>query len=97
MFENGKSYSELKQTCLELATLNTILNPLKDGSKTEGKKAYVLFNDDNTKVELFLPSNNEGIILEKSNEGNWTNKNYKLNSWKGYVLQKDGKAIFGGN
>ncbi|MEO6346759.1 MAG: hypothetical protein ABIO60_02515 [Aquaticitalea sp.] len=96
MFENGKSYSQLKQTCLELTTLNTVLNALKDGSKTEGKSAYVLFNDDNTKAELFLPSNDEGIILEKSIEGNWTYKNYKLISWKGYVLQKNGKAIFGG-
>ena len=96
MFENGKSYSQIKQTCLELDTLNIVLNPLKEGSKLEGKNAYVLFNDDNTKAELFLPSNNEGLILEKSNEGNWTYKNYKLISWKGYVLQKDGKAIFGG-
>lgn len=96
MFENGKSYSELKQTCLELATLNIKLNPLKEGSKTEGQSAHVLFNDENTKAELFLPSNNKGIVLEKSNEGNWTNKNYKLISWKGYVLQKDGRSIFGG-
>lgn len=80
-----------------MTNLNIVLNSLKDGSKTEGKSAYVLFNDGNTKAELFLPSNNEGIILKKSNEGNWTNKNYKLISWKGYVLQKDGKAIFGGN
>ncbi len=97
MFENGKSYSHLKQTCLELSTLNTVLNPLKDGAMTKGKSAYVLFNNDSTKAELFLPSNNEGIILEKSNEGNWSNTEFKLMSWKGYVLQKDGKAIFGGN
>ncbi len=97
MFENGKSYSQLKQTCLELTTLNIKLNPIKDGSKSEGKSAYVLFNDKNTKAELFLPSNNEGFILEKTTEGNWSNNEYKLISWKGYVIQKDGKVIFGGN
>lgn len=62
----------------------------------EGESSYLLFNSDKTIVELFLPTNNEGIILQKSNEGNWVNKNYKLISWKSYVLQKDGKAIFGG-
>ena len=80
-----------------MTTLNTVLNPLKEGSKTEGKSAYVVFSEDITKAEVFLPSNNEGIILEKSNEGNWSNNEYKLISWKGYVLQKDGKAVFGGN
>lgn len=97
MFENLKSYSHLKQTCLELNTLNIKLNPLKEGSKTEGKLAYVLFDENNNKAELFLPFNNEGFILEKSNEGNWSNTEYKLVSWKGYVIQKDRKAIFGGN
>lgn len=96
MFENGKSYSELKQTCLELATLNIKLNPLKDGAITSGEFAYVLFSETNSKAELFLPSNNNGILLEKSNEGNWTFENYTLIAWKGYVLQKDGIPIFGG-
>lgn len=96
MFKNGKSFSRLKQTCLELATLNIKLNPLKDGVKTEGNPAYVLFNDVNTKAEVFFPFQNEGIVLTKTAEGNWANKNYRLISWKGYVIQKNEKAIFGG-
>ncbi|MGJ8591143.1 MAG: hypothetical protein ACSHXF_01270 [Aquaticitalea sp.] len=96
MFENGKSYSELKQACLELATLNIQLNPLKEGAMTEGKPAFILFNDERTKAELFLPNQDNGTVLTKMNEGNWTNKTYTLISWKGYVLQKNGKALFGG-
>lgn len=64
---------------------------------TEGKSAFVLFKTDNTKAEIFLPSKDEGMVLTKTNEGNWSNKEYRLISWKGYVLQKNGKAIFGGN
>ena len=96
LFENGKAYSELKQTCLELTTLKTKLNPLKNGAKTDGDAAYVVFNSDNSKAEIFLPKSNKGFVLEKSKQGNWTFKNYTLISWKGYVLQEKGVAIFGG-
>lgn len=37
-----------------------------------------------------------GIILTKTSEGNWSNGDYKLIAWKGCVLQKKGKAIYGG-
>ena len=63
---------------------------------TEGKPAYILFNNANTKAELFMPNKNKGMILNKTKEGNWTNTFYTLISWKGYVLQKDGIAVFGG-
>lgn len=96
LFENGKSYSELEESCLELATLKTKLNPLKAGAKTDGDIAYLVFNSDNSKAEIFLPKSNKGIVLKKSNQGNWTFGNYKLISWKGYVLQEKGVAIYGG-
>lgn len=96
LFENGKAYSELKQNCLELGTLKTKLNPLKNGAKTDGDSAYVLFSSDNSKAEIFLPKSNKGIVLEKSNQGNWIFENYTLISWKGYVLQEKGVVIYGG-
>lgn len=96
LFENGKSFSDLEQKCLELASLKTKLNPLKDGAKTNGDSAYVLFSSDNSKAEIFLPQSNKGIVLKKSNEGNWTFQNYKLIAWKGYVLQEKGVALYGG-
>lgn len=96
LFENGKAYSELQQTCLELASLTTKLNPLKDGAKINGNVAYILFNSDNSKAEVFLPKSDKGIVLIKSKEGNWVFENYTLISWKGYVLQKKGIAIYGG-
>lgn len=96
LFENGKAYSELKQTCLELATLKTKLNSLKDGAKIDSDPAYILFNSDNSKAEIFLPKSNKGIVLKKSKQGNWTFENYILISWKGYVLQEKGVAIYGG-
>lgn len=96
LFENGKSFYELEQKCLELASLKTKLNPLKDGAKSNGDSAYVLFSSDNSKAEIFLPQSNKGIVLKKSNEGNWTFQNYKLIAWKGYVLQEKGVPLYGG-
>lgn len=96
MFENGQSFSELKKTCLELNTLNLKLNPLKGGATTKGKFAYVLFDNEKKSAEVFFPSENKGIVLSKTAEGNWTNTDYKLIAWKGFVLQKNGIAIFSG-
>ena len=83
MFENGKSFSELEQTCLELATLNIKLNPLKEGTMTKGNPTYILFDKDRSKAELFLPDSNEGLIMYKTSQGNWSNGDYKLIAWKG--------------
>jgi hypothetical protein len=96
LFDDGKSYSVLEQKCLTLATLKTTLNPLKDGARTEGKQAYLLFNADNSKAEVFLPKFNKGIVFEKVGEGNWVSGDYKLMAWKGYVLQEKSIAIYGG-
>lgn len=96
MFENGKSYSELERTCLELAALSIKLNPLEEGAKTKGAPAYILFNADRTKAELFLPKEDKGIALTKTSEGNWGNNEFKLIAWKGYVVQRRGKAVYGG-
>ncbi len=96
LYVNGKSYSRLKQTCLELTTLKVKLNPLKDGAVTNGKPAFVLFDSTQSKAELFLPGVNEGMVLNKTAEGNWGNGDYKLIAWKGYVVQFKKKAVFGG-
>lgn len=96
LFENGKVFSTIEQNCLELARLKIKLNPLKDGAMTEGSPAYLLFNETQSKVEVFLPKSNKGMVLEQLSPGNWAFGNYRLQSWKGYVLQEKGLAVFGG-
>jgi len=96
LFVNGQSFSELKQTCLELATLNIKLNPIKEGAIAQGNFAYVLFDETNKSAEVFFPFENCGIFFTKTTEGNWINGDYTLIAWKGYVIQKKGKAIYGG-
>lgn len=97
MFVNGKAYSHLHQTCLEIATLNIKLNPLKDGAMTKGSPAFLLFDDTKSKAELFMPNSNKGLMMTKTSQGNWSNDDYTLIAWKGYVVQYKGISIFGGN
>ena len=92
----GFMRSEIKNSCIDLNTLNIRLNPLKNGELNSGDPAYILFSDDNKKAELFLPHQEKGILLNKTATGNWSNATYKLIAWKGYVVQQNGKAIFGG-
>ena len=61
----------------------------------KGKPAFILIDDAKSMTELFLPNSNKGIAMDKTTEGNWSNGDYKLIAWKGYVLQKNGQAIFG--
>lgn len=96
LYQDGKVYSVLEQNCLTLASFKTKLNPLKDGARVEGNPTYLIFNADNSKAEIFLPNFDKGIVLEKSSEGNWDSKQYKLFAWKGFVLQEKGVAIYGG-
>lgn len=62
----------------------------------KGKPAFLLFDNTKSKAELFLPNANTGMVLNKTSNGNWSNGDYKLIAWKGYVVQLKGKPIFGG-
>lgn len=96
VYKNGKAFSKLNQKCLELSTLATKLRPMQEGAMVKGDTAYVLFDSTRLKAELFLPGKNEGIVLNKTSEGNWRSGEYKLIAWKGYVVQFKNKAAFGG-
>ncbi len=97
LYANGNVYSNLQQACIEIASLNVKLNSLKDGMMAKGKPAFVLFNEDHSKAEVFLPNTNKGLLMDKTNTGKWQNENYILVAWKGYVLQQNGQAVYGGS
>lgn len=81
------------ESCIHPKDLTVILNPLEKGAMTSGEKSYAIFSEDNSKVEIFLPPYQRGVILDKTEQGNWQNGNYSLISWKGYVLQHNGISI----
>ena len=96
IYKNGRAFSKLNQKCIELSTLETKLLPMQESTKANVDTLYVLFDSTRSKAELILPGKNEGMVLNKTSEGNWRNGDYKLIAWKGYVVQFKNKAVFCG-
>ena len=92
-------FSEIRQQKIALQAEAIILNSVTQGST---EKAYLIFNVDQSKVEVFLPKNPKGILYErKGTEGNhtWTDGLNELILWKGYVLRtlKQATPLFAGD
>ncbi|WP_194765773.1 hypothetical protein [Tamlana sp. I1] len=69
----GYTWSELKQDCVRLFEAGQRLNSVID--ETE-KPVFVLFNDDQSKLELFLPNEKSTVILSALEKGKYTSGNY---------------------
>lgn len=90
-------WSSIKDSDVDLAKTATRLNPIEANEKNP---AYLIFSDDRLKAELFLPISKKSLMLERTGkEGNyiWTNGEFELITWKGYVLRKDKKAVYAGS
>jgi hypothetical protein len=93
---SGYQWSAIKNKCIKIFEDGTRLNPLEAvADKTTA--AYIVFSGDNNKAELFLPDGRSSTILERRAEGlPWINGEWMLIAWKGYVLKKNGMAVYGG-
>lgn len=92
-------FSALKNKEISLQKDAITLNSLKEDSD---EKAYLHFNDDQSKAEIYMPGESKGIIFDrKGSEGDytWTDGKNELIQWKGYVLRtlKQGTPLFGGD
>lgn len=95
----NKMFSSLKNENISLEKVAIPLKSVKEGSTD---KAFLIFNEDQSKVEVFLPTEKNGIIYNrKGSEGNytWTDGKNELINWKGYVLRtlKQAIPLFGGD
>ena len=90
----GPSWSQLRQECVQVFEVGTRLNPVE---KKEGEaviSAFVLFNDDRSKAEIFLPNSDvEAIILDKAADGTYQADRYAFNDAE-QALYVDGKKAF---
>lgn len=93
----GYTWSKLNKECVRAFT-GIQLNPA-DNIATEDVTlcAYVLFNENGDKAEVFMPDE-KSFILTRSAEGKpWIFEDYQLVPWKGYVLKKAGVVIYSGD
>ena len=79
---------------MQVFEVGTRLNPVE---KKEGEafiSAFVLFNDDRSKAEIFLPNSDvESIILDKAADGTYKADRYAFNDAE-QALYVDGKKAF---
>lgn len=61
----GETWSELKQSCVQVFDIEQRLNPVEVTDGEAVISAFVLLNDDQSKAELFLPDEDGTIILDK--------------------------------
>ncbi|WP_194777827.1 hypothetical protein [Pararhodonellum marinum] len=91
-------WSALKGSCVELSEEATELNPIEVQDQNN-PPAYLIFADDQSSAEVYLPGREDHMLLQREGEeGNWVWKyeDYELITWKGYVLRKEGVALYGG-
>lgn len=93
----GYQWSALKGKCLRLFEDAIRLNPL-EGVEPSTQSAFVLFDEGQLKAELYLPGKAVQMLERQGEEGAqvWAAGIYRLLPWKGYVLQENGKAVYGG-
>jgi hypothetical protein len=93
----GYVWSKVNKECVK-GFSGIQLNPSdKANNEDETLSAYVLFNEDASQAEVFLP-NASSIILTRSSEGKpWVYEDWQLMAWKGYVLKKGGVNKFSGD
>ncbi len=95
----GYTWSPLQEKCLRLFESGKRLDAMAQGARAEGLAAYVVFDKTGARAEVFLPGEKSPLLLEPSGiEGEqvWAAGDYRLIPWKGYVLKKNGQAIYAG-
>jgi len=73
----GQTWSMLQEKCIQVFNEGQRLDPVKK-TKSAVISAFILPNNSNTKVELFLP-NQESIILNKAGSSLYSNGKYTYN------------------
>jgi hypothetical protein len=96
---SGYTWSKLNKECVRIFTGMQLLPYEQTENETDAVLAtYVLFDEKKDNAELFLPNQNESVVLKKAGDGQpWTNGEWQLIAWKGFVLKKDGKILYAGD
>lgn len=88
----GYTWSELRKKCIRVFEEGTKLSAYDSQNRSDVLAAFVIFEANGNKAELFLP-NEKPLIMERKSEGDqYLNGDWQLIPWKGYVLKK-GKNI----
>lgn len=76
----GETWSQLKQSCIQIFNVGQRLNPIETKEGEAVISAFVLFNDDKSEAELFLPNTKSNTILKTTNKETYENGEYKFDA-----------------
>lgn len=95
----GYTWSKLNKECIRVFTGIQLLPVDKPQSQDDAVNAtYLLFDESKDNAELFLPNQDESVIVTRESEGkSWTNGEWQLIPYKGYQLKKAGKLLYTGD
>ena len=76
----GETWSQLKQSCIQIFNVGQRLNPIETKDGEAVISAFVLFNDDKSEAELFLPNTQSNTILKTTDKKSYENGEYKFDT-----------------
>jgi hypothetical protein len=76
----GETWSQLKQGCIQIFNVGQRLNRVETKEGEAVISAFVLFNDDKSEAELFLPNAKSSRILKTTNNETYENGEYKFDT-----------------
>ena len=74
----GETWSELMQNCIQIFNIGQRLNPIEVNDEEAVISAFILFNEDKSKLELFLPNEKATVILDKTEDSLFQNDSLKF-------------------
>lgn len=81
----GETWSTLKQTCLRLFEAGVRLDPIST-EQSAVISAFVVYNDDQSKLELFVPEEEKtSFILDRKEENLYEDDTYKFDAKEGVL------------
>ncbi len=92
----GFIFSNLKQDCIRIFEVGKQLLPVDTPSAEPTLSAYIVFNTDKSKLELFLPGESAAILLNQSEKGIYSKANFNFDANNG-KLTIAGKVLYAAN
>lgn len=94
----GNTWSVLRKECIRIFEKGIRLNLVKEQKNNANSlSAFIVFDEQRNKAELFLPNQKRSIVLVRNSEGQpWVYDGWHLISSKGYVLKKGTDILYTG-
>lgn len=88
----GETWSQLKQDCIQIFNVGQRLNPIETKEGEAVISAFILFNDDKTKAEIFLQNTKNSSILNHTDKDLYEAGEYKYDTKDALLYINDTKT-----